>query len=175
MIARKQIKRHGSLSAVLASSRQTASPDAVTAHLGTVQDALAVAARGTLSSAPIIGTSEHAALFLMVTMAGLSVEHLRVLFLNTKNRLIAEEDFGRGTIDQAPIFPREVIKRALEIGAASVIVAHNHPSGEPKPSRQDIAITKQLIAGGNALNIAVHDHFIIASSGWISLRAEGLI
>ena len=67
------------------------------------------------------------------------------------------------------------IKRALEIGAASVIVAHNHPSGEPKPSRQDIAITKQLIAGGNALNIAVHDHFIIASSGWTSLRAEGLI
>lgn len=113
--------------------------------------------------------------YLMLEMARLPVEHVRVLFLNTKNRLIADETIQRGTIDRAPIFPREVIKRALDLGAASVILAHNHPSGEPRPSKQDIAVTRQVQDGGRPLGIVLHDHMIFASSGWTSFRAENLL
>jgi DNA repair protein RadC len=174
-VAREQIERHGTLSSVLAHACTVPDPDSVTLCLRAVREALTVASRGMLVRAPVIATSRAAADYLMVSMAHLQVEHLRVLFLNAKNHLIAEEDLARGTVDQAPVYPREIVKRALEVGAASLIIAHNHPSGDPSPSRQDVAITHQIITGATALNIAILDHLVLSASGWTSLRAEGLI
>lgn len=111
----------------------------------------------------------------MGEMAHLPVEHVRVLFLNTRNELLADETVTRGTIDNAPFYPREILRRALELHAASVIAAHNHPSGDPTPSGRDLAATRQLVAAGTALNLTILDHLILATSGWVSLRAEGLV
>ena len=108
-------------------------------------------------------------------MAYAEREEFRVLFLDNKNRLIADEVQQRGTIDHTPVYPREVVKRALELGAASIILAHNHPSGDPTPSRADIEMTKQIIEAARPLGIRVHDHVIIARDGHSSMRGLGLI
>lgn len=102
-------------------------------------------------------------------------EQFRVLFLDRKNRLIADEILGHGTIDRAPVYPREVIKRSLEVGAAAIILAHNHPSGDPTPSRSDIEMTNQIIAAAKAININVHDHLIIGRNDIVSFKTLGLM
>lgn len=102
-------------------------------------------------------------------------EQFRVLFLDRKNRLIADEILGHGTIDRAPVYPREVIKRSLEVGAAAIILAHNHPSGDPTPSRSDIEMTNQIIAAAKAININVHDHLIIGRNDTVSFKTLGLM
>lgn len=102
-------------------------------------------------------------------------EQFRVLFLDRKNRLIADEVLGQGTIDRAPVYPREVIKRALEVGAAAIILAHNHPSGDPTPSRSDIDMTNQIITAAKAINISVHDHLIIGRNDTVSFKTLGLM
>jgi DNA repair protein RadC len=101
-------------------------------------------------------------------------EQFRVLYLDTKNQLIADELSNRGTVDQAPVYPREVIRRALELSAKAVILVHNHPSGDPSPSAADIDMTKQVAEAGRPLQIAVHDHLIVAREGVVSLKARGL-
>lgn len=101
-------------------------------------------------------------------------EQFRVLYLDTKNQLIADELSNQGTVDQAPVYPREVIRRALELSAKAVILVHNHPSGDPSPSRADIDMTKQVVEAGKPLQIAVHDHLIVGREGVVSLRAKGL-
>jgi DNA repair protein RadC len=111
----------------------------------------------------------------MLTMGQLDVEQLRVLFLNPRNILIADEVMARGTIDAAPIYPREILKRALDLGATALILAHNHPSGDPKPSAADIAATRTIVEGGRALGVVLHDHLILSRSGWVSLSAERLL
>jgi len=95
--------------------------------------------------------------------------------VNTKNRLIRDETTSEGSIDQSAVHVREVIKRAMELGSAAIILVHNHPSGDPAPSRQDIALTRQIVEAGQPLGIAVHDHVIIGAKGHASLRALGLI
>ncbi|PHR54745.1 MAG: hypothetical protein COA43_16165 [Robiginitomaculum sp.] len=102
-------------------------------------------------------------------------EQFRVLFLDRKNRLIADEVLGKGTIDRAPVYPREVIKRTLELGAAAIILAHNHPSGDPTPSRSDIDMTQQIIKAAKAININVHDHLIIGRNDIVSFKSLGLM
>lgn len=102
-------------------------------------------------------------------------EQFRVLFLDRKNRLIADEIMGRGTIDRAPVYPREVIKRALELGSAALILTHNHPSGDPTPSQSDIDITKQIITAAKAININIHDHLIIGRNDIVSFKTLGLM
>ena len=102
-------------------------------------------------------------------------EHFRVLFLTKKNELIADELQGSGSIDHTPAYPREVIRRALELGAAAIILIHNHPSGDPKPSNADIALTKEIVDAAKTLNIEVHDHIIIARQGYVSMKDAGLI
>lgn len=108
-------------------------------------------------------------------MAHLIHERVRVLHLNSKNRLIRDELVSEGSIDQAAIYTREVIRRALELGSAAIILVHNHPSGDSAPSRQDIAITKDICDAGRKLGIAVHDHIIIGKDGHTSFRSKGLI
>ncbi len=108
-------------------------------------------------------------------MAYAEREEFRVLFLDAKNRLIADEVQGRGTIDHTPVYPREVVRRALELSAASIILLHNHPSGDPTPSRADVEMTKKIITAAEPLGIVVHDHIIIGRDGHASLRALGLV
>ncbi len=113
--------------------------------------------------------------YLRADMAHLTVERVRVLFLNSKNMLIRDEHMGDGSVDQAAIYTRQVIKRALDLGAVSLILVHNHPSGNPSPSKQDIAITREISDAGRRLGISVHDHVIIGKEGHVSLRSKGLI
>ncbi len=108
-------------------------------------------------------------------MSHLSIEQFRLLFLDHKNKMIADEVQQQGTINRTPIFPREVVKRTLELGATSVIMVHNHPSGDPTPSQADIDITKQVMKAASELDIHVLDHLIIGRFGHVSLREKRLI
>ena len=102
-------------------------------------------------------------------------EQFRVLFLDRKNQLITDEIMGHGTVDHAPVYPREIARRALEVQCSSLILVHNHPSGDPKPSRADIDITREIIDVLQPFDISVHDHLIVGTSGVVSFRASGLI
>lgn len=110
-----------------------------------------------------------------VAMGYLQHEEFRILFLNKKNVLIIDEVQQRGTIDQTPIFPREVVKRSIEIGASAIIMVHNHPSGDPTPSRADIEITNQVKIALDAVGIKLHDHIVIGKFGHISMKSEGMM
>lgn len=109
------------------------------------------------------------------TMAHLQTEQFRVLYLDRKNILIADEEQARGTVDHVPVYPREVAKRALELNASALILVHNHPSGDPSPSRADVDMTQQVVAACDALGLALYDHLIIGKSRELSFRSEGLI
>ena len=102
-------------------------------------------------------------------------EQFRILFLDKKNHLIADEVQQQGTIDHTPVYVREVVKRALELSATAIVLVHNHPSGDPTPSRADIDMTKQIVAAAKPLGVAVHDHIIVGRDGHASFRALKLI
>ena len=102
-------------------------------------------------------------------------EQFRVLFLDRKNRLIADEILGQGTIDRAPVYPREIIKRALELESTALILAHNHPSGDPTPSQSDIDMTKEIVQACSAIRVSVHDHLIIGRENIASFKTLGLM
>lgn len=108
-------------------------------------------------------------------MAFLEREEFRILFLDKKNMLIADEVQGTGTVDHAPVYPREVMRRALELNATAMILVHNHPSGDPCPSGADIQLTKEIVALGKSLNVTVHDHLIIGRDGFASFKGLQLI
>ena len=108
-------------------------------------------------------------------MQDAAIEHFRVLFLDRKNVLIADESQQKGTIDHTPIYPREVMRRALDLGASAVILVHNHPSGDPTPSRQDIETTKRVVEAGKALGVEVHDHIVVGRRGHASFKALRLM
>lgn len=113
--------------------------------------------------------------YCMLQMARETNEQFRILFLDRKNKLIKDEVQNRGTVDHTPVYPREVVKRALELSASSIILAHNHPSGDPTPSSADIEMTKQIVDAAKILDITVHDHLIIGRTGHVSLRQLGLM
>jgi DNA repair protein RadC len=113
--------------------------------------------------------------YLTASMMHERIEQFRMLYLDTRNRLIADEVQSRGTINHAPAYPREVARRCLELHANAVILAHNHPSGEPSPSREDVAITKDIERALATMGITVHDHIIVARSRCLSLRQEKLL
>ena len=102
-------------------------------------------------------------------------EHLRILFLDRKDRLIRDEVHARGTVDQAPLYPREVVKRALELAASSIIMVHNHPSGDPTPSPADLDMTKQVVSALAQVNVTVHDHIIVGKNRHTSFKSQRLI
>lgn len=149
--------------------------ESVAAHLKIVE-----AAALRLSKTQVLGKpalTSWAALIDHCTaaMARSQTEEFRVLFLDRKNILIADEVQARGTVDHTPVYPREIVKRALELGASAVILVHNHPSGDPTPSQADIEMTRQITAAAKALRIAVHDHLVIGRSGHVSFKAMGLL
>lgn len=132
-------------------------------------------ARSEVQEKPVLGSWQALLDYLAIDMAHLTVERVRVLYLNTQNRLILDHHVTDGSIDEAAIHPREVIRKGLDIGATALILVHNHPSGSPAPSRADIQITKRIAEAGNLLGISVHDHIIVGREGSTSLRAQGLI
>jgi DNA repair protein RadC len=110
-----------------------------------------------------------------MAMAHENVEQFRLLFLDRKNNLIGEEVQQRGTIDHTPVYPREVVRRALEIGAGAIVLAHNHPSGDPTPSKEDIAMTRAIVEACRPLGLIVHDHIIIGHDAVASFKNLGLL
>jgi DNA repair protein RadC len=124
---------------------------------------------------PVLGGWQALIDYLTADMAHRAIERVRVLHLNGKNALIRDELVSEGSIDQAAVYVREVIKRALDLGSASLILVHNHPSGDPAPSRQDIELTRQISQAGIPLGIVVHDHIVIGRDSHSSLRSMGLI
>lgn len=140
-----------------------------------VQAAAIRLARGQVAARPVLGNWQALLDYLRADMAHLATERVRVLHLNTRNMLIRDEVMGEGSIDQAPVYVREVIRRALELGSAAIILVHNHPSGDPAPSRADIDVTRLIADAGKPLGIQIHDHLVIGTSGHVSLRARGLL
>jgi len=124
---------------------------------------------------PILSSWDALGDYLTATMAHLSIEQVRVLFLNAKNMLLANEALWTGSVDEASVHVREVIARAIALGATAIIIVHNHPSGDPTPSQQDIRLTKDLIEAGRHMRVTVHDHVIVGSQGRNSMKALGLI
>lgn len=110
-----------------------------------------------------------------ISLGQKKTEEFRVLFLNHKHALLADEVQQHGTVNHAPVYPRELVKRALELGASAMILVHNHPSGDPTPSKDDVQITKQVIAAAGTLGISVHDHLVIAGKSHYSFKSNGLI
>jgi DNA repair protein RadC len=132
-------------------------------------------AKSSIEKRPSMSSFAAVVDYCRTAMAFLDHEEFRILFLDKKNFLIADEVQGVGTVDQAPVYPREIMRRALELGASALILVHNHPSGDPEPSTEDIYLTHQIIAIGKSLKIAVHDHLIIGKHGHASLKGMRLI
>ncbi|MFK4793836.1 DNA repair protein RadC [Sphingobium sp. ZW T5_29] len=149
--------------------------DTSIAAIKIVQATLLRMLRNSVAEKPVLASWQALLDYLRADMAFLSVERVRVLHLNSRNQLLRDDHMGDGSVDQAAIYTREVIKRAIELGSASLILVHNHPSGDPSPSRQDIEITRQIVDAGKRLGITVHDHIIIGEKGHASLRAQGLL
>jgi len=124
---------------------------------------------------PIISSWDDLLSYCRAAMADEKIEQFRILFLDKKNILIADEVQQRGTVDHTPVYPREVVKRALELSASAIILVHNHPSGDPTPSRADIDMTNQIVKAAQALNIRVHDHLIIGAKSEASFKGLGLL
>lgn len=131
--------------------------------------------RAEVADKPVLANWQALLDYLRADMAHHPIERVRVLHLNTRNMLIRDEKISEGSIDEAAVHVREVIRRAIDLSSASLILVHNHPSGDPSPSRADIDLTRGIIEAGKRLGIAVHDHIIVGTQGHASLRAMGLI
>lgn len=149
--------------------------DAVICELKIVEAAAHRLARARVMHRAVVSSWEQLLEYCHTTMAHRETEHFRVLYLDRKNVLIADEEQARGTVDHVPVYPREVVKRALELNASALILVHNHPSGDPTPSESDITMTHQIENAAQALSIILHDHLIIGKSRELSFRAEGLL
>ena len=177
-IARALLKRFGDLGGVFGATLEelrgvSGVGAAVALDLKLVHDATVRIGRAAARKRPVISTWTALVDYIRVAMAGASREQFRVLFLDKKNQLIADEVMNHGTVDHAPVYPREVVRRAIELSASAVILAHNHPSGDPTPSAADIDMTRQVIDAARPLRIVVHDHIVVGREGVVSLKAQG--
>ncbi|MGB4056714.1 MAG: DNA repair protein RadC [Alphaproteobacteria bacterium] len=133
------------------------------------------AMKNELMKKPILNSWARLMDYCVATMAHETREHFRVIFLSKKNEMIADEILGSGTVDHAPAYPREIMKRAIELGATALILVHNHPSGDSRPSQADIDMTRNIIRAAEPFNILIHDHVIISKNGYSSFKNQGLI
>ncbi|MEM9317675.1 MAG: DNA repair protein RadC [Pseudomonadota bacterium] len=132
-------------------------------------------ARARVMQKPLLSSWDALLAYCQTAMAHRDLEHFRILFLDRKNVLVADEEQAKGTVDHVPVYPREVVKRALELNASALILVHNHPSGDPTPSQADIQMTDAIRDAADVLGIVVHDHLIIGKARELSFRAEGLL
>jgi len=148
---------------------------AVVLELKLVEAAAQRMVRARVLQKPILSSWDALLDYCHTTMAHRETEQFRVLFLDRKNVLIADEEQARGTVDHVPVYPREIVKRALELNASALILVHNHPSGDPTPSESDLSMTRQVQDACAALGLALHDHLIIGKSRELSFRAKGYL
>jgi DNA repair protein RadC len=149
--------------------------EAGVAALKSVREAALRLTQAELRDRPVIGSWDKLIDYCTAAIAYGKVEEFHLLFLDRKNMLIAHERQQRGTVDHTPVYPREVVKRALHLGASALILVHNHPSGDPTPSKADVAMTRDIIRAATPLGVAVHDHLIIGHGRHASLRDLGLL
>lgn len=140
-----------------------------------MRDALLHCLRLPLSRRPVITTSQQLLDYLRADMANLITERFRALFLTSQNELMADDLVWDGTVGEAPSYPREIVKRALEVGATGILLVHNHPSGNHQPSKGDVEATRRIVEAARIMGICVHDHIIISRGGWSSFRRLGLL
>jgi len=179
-LAKALLARFGDFAAVLGADVQRLQEvdgvgPAAALELKAIQAAFERAARIEAKRRPVVSSWNALVAYVKTALQHETREQFRVLFLDRKNQLLRDEIMGEGTVDQAAVYPREVVRRALELGAAALILVHNHPSGDPTPSTADIAITREIVAAGRILNISVHDHVIVGRHGVASFKTLGLI
>ena len=179
-LAKRLLAEFGTLSAVLAAKpaelmRVQGLGETAVAALKFVQVTAVRALRDDVVGRPLLSSWQAVLDYLHADMAHRGIERFRVLFLDGRNVLIRSELLSQGTVNQTPVYVREVMKRALELGATAIVLAHNHPTGDPKPSRDDIELTTRIAAAGRPLGVTVHDHVIIGRQGHASLKNMGLI
>ncbi len=179
-LAHTLLETFGSFNAVLSAPRERLMRvrgvgEAVVLELKIVEAAAHRLARSRVIGRPVVSSWDALLKYCHATMAHRETEQFRVLYLDRKNIVIADEEQARGTVDHVPVYPREVVKRALELNASALILVHNHPSGDPAPSEADIAMTRQVEAAAQALGLVLHDHLIIGKACELSFRAEGYL
>ena len=179
-LARALLSRFGSFARVIAAPVQDLLTveglgEAGVAALKSVQAAALRLLRAEVIDQPVLSNWDRLMAYLGAELSRERVEQFRVLFLDNRNHLLADEAQQRGTVNHTPVYPREVAKRALELHATALILVHNHPSGDPTPSRDDIAMTLQIKAAATALSIVLHDHIVVGNGRWLSFRKEGLL
>jgi DNA repair protein RadC len=177
--AKALIARFGGIGALLEAGPDVLRKEGLSEGvIGALQIARATALRlleTRIEGRPVLSSWDALGDYLQAAMAHSSVEEVRVLFLNAKNMLLANEAMWRGSVDEASVHVREVISRAIALGATAIIIVHNHPSGDPSPSQQDIRLTRDLIEAGRHMKVTVHDHVIVGARGRSSMKAMGLI
>lgn len=179
-LAKTLIAQLGSLAKVLNASESEllkvkGMNESAVAHLRVVQEAAERLLKEEVTSKPILQSWKALLDYCRASMGHLKSEQFRILFLNSKNRLIADELQEVGTVDQTPVYPREVVKRALELEASAIILVHNHPSGDTTPSKADIQLTRKIIQACEAVGIALHDHVIVSALSHCSFKSNGII
>lgn len=179
-LAKRLVAEFGGLPGLLAAdaeaiARNGGLSETAVAALKIVQAAALRMVAGPIRNQPVLGHWQALLDYLRADLAALTVERVRVLHLNSRNMLIRDELMAEGSIDQAVIHVREVIRRAMDLGSAALILVHNHPSGDPSPSRADIQLTRDIAEAGRKLGITVHDHIIIGANGHSSMRTSGLL
>jgi len=179
-LAKDLLQRFGSLAEVLSADSDDLLTvpglgEAGVAALKSVREAALRLARAELQTRPVLGSWDQLIDYCKASIAYAKVEEFHLLFLDRKNMLIAHERQQRGTIDHTPVYPREVVKRALDLGASALILVHNHPSGDPTPSKADVTMTRDIIKAAAPLGVTVHDHLVIGRGKHASLRDMGLM
>lgn len=150
-------------------------PKSVLVQFALIREATNRILYSNLTEKTILGSSTALNDYLLATMSNKDIENFRILFLNTKNHLIAEEVQEVGTIDQTQVYPREIVKKAIFYGASAIILAHNHPSGVPKPSKADIIMTNKIVEACKTIDVSVHDHVIVGGNDVYSFRTNNLL
>jgi DNA repair protein RadC len=178
-LAKALLARFGGFSGVLAASLTELTTvrgvgEAVALDLKLAHEAALRIGRGEVAKRTVISSWSQLMKYVHVALAHEPREQFRVLYLDKKNQLILDEVQNRGTVDHAPVYPREVVRRALELSASAVILVHNHPSGDPSPSAADVEMTRQVVEAARVLRIEVHDHLVVGRDGVASLKALGL-
>jgi DNA repair protein RadC len=179
-LAKAVLKRFGTFAEVIAAPRERLLEmpgvgDSVASHLKIVEAAAQRLTKTKVMGRPALSSWAALLDYCTAAMARSEKEEFRVLFLDRKNHLIADEVQNRGTVDHTPVYPREIVKRALELNSSSIILVHNHPSGDPTPSKADIAMTREVAGAAKALGIALHDHLVIGRAGHASFKSLGLL
>ena len=179
-LAKRLIARFGSFAEVVSApaarlKEVDGTGEAVIGELKLVREASLRLMKTQVASGALLGSSSSVLDYLTAAQGFAEREQFRILFLDKRNRLIADEVQGQGTVDHTPVYVREVVKRALELGATAIILVHNHPSGDPTPSRADIDMTKSIVEAARPLGVTVHDHIIVARTGQASFRTLKLL